>query len=279
MLPQLIQTVASCMEIDAVFVVTGAGGGLATGVATKIVEATADLQPEIYVAWVGLTPEVAQTFDGSRVSVYADPLRAAKSAEACAAFRQGQQVLAGITATLELLENMTPAQGRTSVCGPGLASAAQMLTLVQAAGVPCAPFAIIDSIDGDKAAAAADSVGYPVVLKIRSPDISHKSDAGGVALNLADATALRTAADTMLATSHYRFGPGAREAFDDYLQRRITQPHFANARSVRNALDRIRLRQASRLFADRDRQLSADDLRTLAAQDIASSRVFQQPPA
>ena len=81
-------------------------------------------------------------------------------------------------------------------------------------------------------------------------------------------------ADTMLAGSHYQFGPGAREAFDDYLQRRIRQPHFANARSVRNALDRMRLRQASRLFADRDRPLTADDLSTIAESDIRASRVF-----
>ena len=85
-------------------------------------------------------------------------------------------------------------------------------------------------------------------------------------------------ADTMLATSHYRFGPGAREAFDDYLQRRIQQPHFANARSVRNALDRMRLRQASRLFADRDRALTADDLSTIAEADIRASRVFAAVP-
>jgi probable Rubsico expression protein CbbX len=81
-------------------------------------------------------------------------------------------------------------------------------------------------------------------------------------------------ADRMLTESHYRFGPGAREAFDEYLQRRISQPHFANARSVRNALDRMRLRQASRLFADRDRPLTADDLCTLAESDIRASRVF-----
>jgi len=81
-------------------------------------------------------------------------------------------------------------------------------------------------------------------------------------------------ADRMLAESHYRFGPGARQAFDDYLQRRLHQPHFANARSVRNALDRMRLRQASRLFADRDRPLTADDLSTIEASDIRASRVF-----
>ncbi|MBA4340687.1 MAG: CbbX protein [Methylibium sp.] len=80
--------------------------------------------------------------------------------------------------------------------------------------------------------------------------------------------------DRMIESSHYRFGAGAREAFDAYLQRRIAQPHFANARSVRNALDRARLRQASRLYADRDRVLSADDLSTITASDILASRVF-----
>jgi probable Rubsico expression protein CbbX len=83
----------------------------------------------------------------------------------------------------------------------------------------------------------------------------------------------------MLAQQNYVLEPDAEAVFHRYLGLRVQQPHFANARSVRNALDRARLRQASRLFADRDRQLSADDLRTLAAQDIASSRVFQQPPA
>ena len=83
----------------------------------------------------------------------------------------------------------------------------------------------------------------------------------------------------MLAQQNYVFEPGAEAVFQRYLGLRVQQAHFANARSVRNALDRARLRQASRLFADRDRQLSADDLRTLAAQDISASRVFQQGSA
>ena len=83
--------------------------------------------------------------------------------------------------------------------------------------------------------------------------------------------------DRMLAGLHYRFGDGAREAFADYLELRVGQAHFANARSVRNALDRARLRQASRLFADRGRSLSAVDLCTLEQSDIRASRVFQLP--
>ena len=74
---------------------------------------------------------------------------------------------------------------------------------------------------------------------------------------------------------NYRFDAGARETFAEYLTRCAwQQPHFANARSVRNALDRARLRQASRLFAERDRVLTRDDLTTLTAADIRASRVF-----
>ena len=79
----------------------------------------------------------------------------------------------------------------------------------------------------------------------------------------------------MLTAQNYRFGPEATEVFARYLQLRIQLPHFANARSVRNALDRARLRQASRLFAERERELTVDDLTTLEPQDILASRVFQ----
>ena len=67
-------------------------------------------------------------------------------------------------------------------------------------------------------------------------------------------------AGMMLEQQNYRFGPGAREVFQEYLAHRIRQPQFANARSVRNALDRARLRQASRLFANPDKELTVDDL-------------------
>ena len=80
--------------------------------------------------------------------------------------------------------------------------------------------------------------------------------------------------DKMLADMNYRFGDGGRETFGEYLALRLAQPHFANARSVRNALDRTRLRQASRLFAERDRELTRDDLTTLAPSDIRASRLF-----
>ena len=84
--------------------------------------------------------------------------------------------------------------------------------------------------------------------------------------------------ERMLDGMHYRFGAGAREVFAEYLGLRLKQPHFANARSVRNALDRARLRQASRLFADRDRALTKDDLSTIDVADLRASRVFAADP-
>ena len=85
---------------------------------------------------------------------------------------------------------------------------------------------------------------------------------------------LQQIAQCMLQQRHYHFGADASEVFHQYLERRIRQPHFANARSVRNALDRARLRQASRLFAERERELGQDDLTTLLPVDLLASRVF-----
>jgi probable Rubsico expression protein CbbX len=84
-------------------------------------------------------------------------------------------------------------------------------------------------------------------------------------------------AKTMLEQQQYAFGHGASEAFDEYLEHRLGQPQFANARSVRNALDRMRLRQASRLFSQPERELTRDDLTTILPADIRASRVFPSP--
>ena len=73
----------------------------------------------------------------------------------------------------------------------------------------------------------------------------------------------------------YRLSPGAETAFREYIERRIARPRFANARSIRNAVDRARLRQAGRLF-ELDRALTRDDLITIDAQDILRSSVFTE---
>lgn len=81
-------------------------------------------------------------------------------------------------------------------------------------------------------------------------------------------------ADLMLETMQYRFDTEATQVFSNYLQKRMQQPHFANARSVRNALDRARLRHASRLLQDPLAQLTDTTLTTITAADLLASRVF-----
>jgi probable Rubsico expression protein CbbX len=95
-----------------------------------------------------------------------------------------------------------------------------------------------------------------------------------------DVAELLEIAEGMLARMHYRLDAESRRAFEEYLVRRIRQPNFANARSVRNALDRARLRQASRLFADAMQGSGPSDaaaLSLLSATDIRASRVFDTP--
>lgn len=83
-------------------------------------------------------------------------------------------------------------------------------------------------------------------------------------------------AKLMLASQNYRFSPDAETAFGQYIVQRIKMEHFANARSVRNALDRARLRQANRLFGKRGTKLAKIDLMTIEAEDVLASRVFQE---
>ena len=87
-----------------------------------------------------------------------------------------------------------------------------------------------------------------------------------------DVPELLSIADRMVGGLGLRLSPGGRGALEEYLRLRCEQPNFANARSLRNALDRARLRQARRLLEAG--QVDADMLMTIEAADIRASRVF-----
>jgi probable Rubsico expression protein CbbX len=77
----------------------------------------------------------------------------------------------------------------------------------------------------------------------------------------------------MLDQEQYALSPAATEAFGEYIGLRMRQPRFANARSMRNAIDRLRLRQARRLVSAGDR-VSRASLMEISAADVRGSRVF-----
>jgi probable Rubsico expression protein CbbX len=82
--------------------------------------------------------------------------------------------------------------------------------------------------------------------------------------------------ESMLARQNYRLSAAAREAMEAYIARRRTQPYFSNARSIRNALDRARLRQAGRLMAI-EGPVRPEALMLIEPADILASRVFSKP--
>ena len=85
---------------------------------------------------------------------------------------------------------------------------------------------------------------------------------------------LQAIAHLMLEKLNYEFTPNAELAFEEYVKLRMTQPQFANARSIRNALDRARLRQATRLF-ETGGTVTANDLKSIDENDIRKSRIFE----
>jgi probable Rubsico expression protein CbbX len=84
--------------------------------------------------------------------------------------------------------------------------------------------------------------------------------------------------DVMLEQRAYRFAPEARQVFRDYIERRRRRPRFAHGRSIRNAIDRARLRQASRLF-ESESALGREELITIEAEDLLKSSVFARKDA
>jgi probable Rubsico expression protein CbbX len=88
---------------------------------------------------------------------------------------------------------------------------------------------------------------------------------------------LHAIAGLMLDKLDYRLSPAADATLLEYIERRRARPNFANARSIRNALDRARLRQANRLYGQRGTPLNREALMTIEPEDLRASRVFDLP--
>jgi probable Rubsico expression protein CbbX len=103
-----------------------------------------------------------------------------------------------------------------------------------------------------------------------SSRVAHHVDFPGYSLDELEQIGL-----LMISQTGYRLTPEAQGTFREYLARRRQQPRFANARSVRNAVERARLRHANRLFGQSAAALRKDDLIRLEPGDFLASRVFQ----
>ena len=154
--------------------------------------------------WLGdqAVAQARHTFQTAGIANYDTPEQAVRAFSMLLRYRHNQTELA--QAPPALLPTQRPDTDRIrATVQAALAAGRTMLTepeakgVLQACGIPVVPTVQV-AADSAAAAAAAVSVGFPVVLKILSDDISHKSDVGGVALGLHDEVAVRSAADNML---------------------------------------------------------------------------------
>lgn len=144
-------------------------------VAAKINEVIGKFEKTVVVALLGstLVEKAAETFASSKVVTYPFPERAASALGA----------LVGRTKALDRRPQMVDRE--TTIHHPP----STVDGLMQAYGIPTAPVKLAH--DENEAIQIADELGYPVVMKIASPDISHKSDVGGVLLNIKDDKSLQ----------------------------------------------------------------------------------------
>jgi acyl-CoA synthetase (NDP forming) len=154
--------------------------------------------PDQKLVLVMLSDEgVTRRLEAAGIAVFADPTRAVKAVA-------GSARMASLRATMRR-DTLPPPDATHSL--PDAATEAQAKALLGAAGIPVLPEQTCTS--AADAARAADSMGYPVVAKIVSADIPHKTEVGGVIVGLLDAQAVATAYDTLLARAAER-APQAR---------------------------------------------------------------------
>jgi acetyltransferase len=164
---------------------------------------------QVMSCWLGdaSVAEARQAFEQAGIASYATPEEAVRAFAMLTTYRRNQALLieapvnAGVAAgpggTIDLaaarrLIAQVVASGREMMTEP------EAKALLADCGIPVVATRVVGT-GADDAVRAAEGLGYPVALKILSTDISHKSDAGGVALDLVDADALRRAATDMLA--------------------------------------------------------------------------------
>jgi len=158
----------------------------------------------IISSWLGgpAVQRARELFRGAGIPGYDTPEQAVRAFSQLVTYRRNQEQLmqappAQASAPRPDIAVITTLIDGALAQGRDLLSEHEAKSLLSACGVPVVDTRVV-APSAEDALQAAEAIGYPVVLKIQSPQISHKSDVGGVALGLDDAAALRSAADAML---------------------------------------------------------------------------------
>jgi acetyltransferase len=153
--------------------------------------------------WLGgdAVAQARRLFHEAAIPTYDTPEQAVRALAMLATYRRNQALLLEAPPACSGAKPIDSAAVRALIddalsAGREMLSEPEAKALLAACGIATVPTRVV-APDGDAAAQVARELGYPVVLKILSPQISHKSDVGGVALNLANAREVRGAAHAM----------------------------------------------------------------------------------
>jgi len=179
---------------------------IAQALVTELRERLRQHPGRLLACWMGAHAVEAarKTFETAGIACYDTPESAVRAFASLVTYRRNQALL--MQAPPARPFGLERAQGLAEVraiIDRALANGRELLTepeakaLLAAAGIPMVPTRVAQA-SAESARTEADAIGYPVTLKILSPQITHKSDVGGVALNLEDAAAVEAAAVAML---------------------------------------------------------------------------------
>lgn len=171
--------------------------------AQAVIRATADTAKPVLTAWLGQldSAEIRGLFEAARVPNFYTPENGVEAFSFLAAYQRNQQLLIQVPAPLPLLpradvDAALALRSRVLAEGRDTLTELEAKELLAAFGVEVPQHRLATSLE--EASAAARAIHYPVVLKIHSPDITHKSDVGGVRLNLINGRMLTAAYNDMM---------------------------------------------------------------------------------
>ncbi len=192
--PALVDVLARSGEVDIVIPILLARGGspeVVAALASTVAGLRADRNAvPVYGCWVAERARQPQADELQQAGVPCLPWPERTAAAAGAALRCATGIGRQVSSRERQPAPALPAEA--DLGDPG-----QARDFLCAAGIEVAPAVVC--ADADEAVAAADRLGYPAVVKVVHPDLSHKSDVGGVRVGLADGVQLRVASDALLA--------------------------------------------------------------------------------
>lgn len=199
--------VSACLSDDgvdgALVILTPQAMTDADAAAAAVIDATRGATKPLMACWMGEQSVVSarQALRDAGIPVFRTPEPAVEMFAHLSSFYRNQQALLQMPGPLShvLEPDLATAQALVDAAvreGRMLLGAAESAALLRAFHIPVGGG--LPARSADEAASVAQQTGFPVAMKIRSPDITHKSDVGGVRLGLADAQAVRLAYDEML---------------------------------------------------------------------------------